>query len=196
MRICFFGDSYVNGVGDPSYQGWVGRLCAIARVQGRDITAYNCGIRGATSDIIRKTWRAEADARLAGQTSEAVIFCFGANDSFRENGRPRVAIDDHMANVAEILKSASAQWTTLMIGPPGLSDCDSQREADHAERNRQMKDISNGLGVAYFDTLSVFPSFTHWSDEAMVGDGVHPGARGYAEMAEEIVVWPAWQRLR
>ena len=66
MRICFFGDSFVNGAGDPLYQGWVGRACARARSRGADITAYNCGIRGATSDDIKASWLSEAVISQSG----------------------------------------------------------------------------------------------------------------------------------
>ncbi|HZC55143.1 MAG TPA: hypothetical protein VE396_03730 [Xanthobacteraceae bacterium] len=30
IRICFFGDSMVNGTGDDACLGWVGRICAAA----------------------------------------------------------------------------------------------------------------------------------------------------------------------
>ena len=35
-RICFFGDSFVNGTGDDDALGWVGRLCAAERRAGLD----------------------------------------------------------------------------------------------------------------------------------------------------------------
>ena len=41
MRICFFGDSFVNGTGDDDCRGWPGRLCAEARQRGCDVTLYN-----------------------------------------------------------------------------------------------------------------------------------------------------------
>ncbi len=80
MRICFFEDSFVNGFGDPRYQGWVGRVCEMARARGDDITAYNCGIRRATSDDVNAIWLAEATARLPTDHNAAVFFSFGAND--------------------------------------------------------------------------------------------------------------------
>jgi acyl-CoA thioesterase-1 len=58
MRICFFGDSFVNGTGDDDALGWVGRAVASARHAGRDVTAYNLGVRGDTS--------ADVAARCAG----------------------------------------------------------------------------------------------------------------------------------
>ena len=55
MRLCVFGDSFVNGTGDPERLGWLGRAGAGAR----DVTVYNLGMRGDTSADIRGRWRAE-----------------------------------------------------------------------------------------------------------------------------------------
>jgi lysophospholipase L1-like esterase len=49
IRICFVGDSFVNGTGDPDCLGWTGRLCASRSRQGRSITYYNLGVRRETS---------------------------------------------------------------------------------------------------------------------------------------------------
>jgi hypothetical protein len=57
MRICFIGDSLVNGVGDPTGLGWVGRVATAARRRGHDITAYNLGIRRDTSGDIAVRWQ-------------------------------------------------------------------------------------------------------------------------------------------
>ncbi|MDX2144885.1 MAG: GDSL-type esterase/lipase family protein [Rhodospirillaceae bacterium] len=197
MRICFFGESYVNGVGDPAYQGWAGRLCAKARARGADLTAYNCGIRGATSKLIARTWRQEADTRLAGIDKTAVVFSFGTNDCWIENGTAQAGEAEHMANVRAILTDANARWPTLMIGPPGLPTYaeNTMREADHRARCDTVASICREINVPYFDTLSIFPSFKAWPREASAYDGAHPGAGGYAEMAEALDEWPPWRAL-
>jgi len=56
MRICFVGDSFVNGTGDPEYLGWTGIICAVTRSWGYDITYYNLGIRRETSADILARW--------------------------------------------------------------------------------------------------------------------------------------------
>ena len=88
MRICFFGESYVNRIGDPTFQGWVGRLCEITRAKGNDITSYNCGFRGATSDLIAQTWLREAKSRLTNMEKSAVVFSYGTNNCWRKNDAP------------------------------------------------------------------------------------------------------------
>jgi acyl-CoA thioesterase I len=197
MRICFFGESYVNGIGDPTYQGWVGRLCEIARKDGHDITGHNCGIRGATSDLVLRTWRGEADARLKDIDKAAVVFSYGTNDCWRENDAPRVSFERQLENTRTILREAAAHWSVVMIGPPGLTIYadNTIREPDHRARCVAMEKICAELNVPYFDTLGIFSSFKHWPTEARNYDGAHPGAGGYAEMAEAIATWPSWRAL-
>ena len=65
IRVCFFGDSFVNGTGDDACLGWVGRACAAGRRNGMDLTCYNLGIRGDTSADVLRRWEHEARARLA-----------------------------------------------------------------------------------------------------------------------------------
>ena len=45
IRICFIGDSLVNGTGDEAALGWAGRLCAMANESDIPVTYYNLGIR-------------------------------------------------------------------------------------------------------------------------------------------------------
>ena len=52
IRICFVGDSLVNGTGDEMALGWAGRLCAMAHTRGSSVTYYNLGIRRNTSKDI------------------------------------------------------------------------------------------------------------------------------------------------
>ncbi|APE35159.1 hypothetical protein BOX37_15735 [Nocardia mangyaensis] len=61
LRICFVGDSFVQGIGDPEYRGWVGRVLAET---GTDITAFNLGIRRNTPDDIRRRCWAEVEPRF------------------------------------------------------------------------------------------------------------------------------------
>lgn len=52
IRICFVGDSFVNGIGDERALGWAGRLCAAANARGVPVTYYNLGVRRNTSKDI------------------------------------------------------------------------------------------------------------------------------------------------
>lgn len=56
LRICFVGDSYVNGTSDPDCLGWAGRVAVVARRKGYNFTYYNLGVRRETSTDIAKRW--------------------------------------------------------------------------------------------------------------------------------------------
>jgi hypothetical protein len=53
VRICFVGESFVNGAGDPECLGWTGRICVNANKKGYDITYYNLGVRRETSTELK-----------------------------------------------------------------------------------------------------------------------------------------------
>jgi acyl-CoA thioesterase-1 len=80
IRICFFGDSIVNGTGDDACLGWVGRVCSAARRDGIDLTCCNLGIRRDTSADVLIRWHAEARARLPDEYDGGLVFSFGGND--------------------------------------------------------------------------------------------------------------------
>jgi acyl-CoA thioesterase-1 len=107
-RICFFGDSFVNGTGDDDGLGWVGRVVAKARQSGCDVTAYNLGIRGDTSADVAARWRSEASSRLPPNCNGRLVFSFGANDCVSQ-GSPRVSRMDSLAHLESII-TAAALW--------------------------------------------------------------------------------------
>ena len=92
MRICFIGDSFVNGVGDDSGLGWIGRLGVALRAAGCDLTLYNLGVRRDTSADIARRWRAEAEARLPEGVDGRLVFAFGTNDGTPGEGPGRVRV--------------------------------------------------------------------------------------------------------
>ena len=191
MRICFFGESFVNGFGDPTYQGWVGRLCAMALAQGYPLTAYNCGVRRATSDLIHDHFLGEAERRLPPEHHGGVVFSYGANDSRLEHGHPVVPFQRQMDNTRALLVAATNRWPALMVAPPQPRD--GQRDSDADARSQGMKGVCAELGVPFFDTGAA--DLGPWYAEAAAGDGAHPGAGGYGALAALVDSWSAWRRL-
>src|SRR5215472_16470033 len=108
MRICFFGDSFVNGTGDDDALGWVGRIVAQARQGGCGMTAYNLGVRRDTSADVAARWQAEARVRLPPECDGRLVFSFGANDC-ASNGTgesSRVGEAESLAHAEEVLRTA------------------------------------------------------------------------------------------
>lgn len=122
MRICFLGESFVNGTGDPTYLGWAGRICLDAHQRGYDITSYNLGVRRETSTELRQRWLREVTYRLPKEYDGKVVFSFGVNDSVLINGKPRVELAESLENAYSILDTAKQIYPVLMIGSPPYAD--------------------------------------------------------------------------
>ena len=191
MRICFFGDSFVNGTGDDDCLGWPGRLCANARARGRDVTLYNLGVRRDTSKDVAKRWEREAAARLLPDHKAGLVFSFGVNDCVLEAGRPRVAEQTSVAHARTILSRAALTWPTLMIGPPCTSD------ADLDNRVRCLSDRFEGLcrelSVPFLPLFERTAGTEVWRHEAKQGDGIHPNRGGYALIYDTVLGWQPWR---
>jgi len=188
MRLCVFGDSFVNGTGDPERLGWLGRATGSAR----EITLYNLGIRGDTSGDIRRRWKAEAEARLAGRDDGRLIFAFGVNDCCPDDaGVQRVARDATLDNAAAIFGEAQARWPTLMIGPPPIADNAVNARVD--DLNGALAVTAARFAVPYYDVFAALRADRAWMADVAAWDGAHPGAAGYAALARLIGAWPAWR---
>ncbi|ACB95352.1 GDSL-type esterase/lipase family protein [Beijerinckia indica] len=192
MRICFIGDSYVNGTGDDDCLGWPGRICAEARQRGRDITLYNLGIRGNTSTDIAERWEREARARLSPEHDGRLVFSFGVNDcAFIEPGRTRVAETQSVENARCILQRAKEWLPTLMIGPPPSRDF--SRDERVKNLSAQFEALCHDLAIPFLSPWDWLTAEDVWLQEAAIGDGVHPNRGGYGSFADLILEWPAWR---
>ncbi|MEH1870450.1 GDSL-type esterase/lipase family protein [Nostoc sp.] len=193
VRICFVGDSFVNGTGDSECLGWTGRICANANKKGYEITYYNLGIRRDTSSDIAKRWFQEVSLRSLKEYDGRVVFSFGLNDTTLENGKTRVDFADSIKNAREILSKAQKLYPVLMIGPaPYAEQEDSQRKQRTIDLSNQYALICKELNVPYLDVFPILEKSNIWKDEARANDGVHPRAGGYAEFAQIVENWDAW----
>ena len=187
IRACFFGDSFVNGVGDATGRGWVGRVASLARAEGIDLTTYNLGVRRDTSADILSRWQSEAAARLPSDAAGRLCFAFGTNDcSDGGAGAPRVAADDALANAKAILLMAMATAPTIMLGPlPALEDPATDERI--AAYDGKLASLCRDLRVPYLPCFEAMRSNAEWKEGAARGDGTHPGTAGYERLA-----WYVW----
>jgi acyl-CoA thioesterase-1 len=194
MRICFVGDSFVNGTGDDACLGWVGRACAAARHAGRDVTYYNLGIRGDTTAHVLQRWHREAEARLLPEHDGRLVFSFGANDCCpaTDGDGVRVAPGQALANAEAILTVACASRPTLMVGPAPVGDPATDRRI--AALSAGLATLCAGLGVPYLELFSLVAAAPVWSREVAQGDGAHPNKGGYEHVSEAFIRWPPWRR--
>ena len=191
MRICFIGDSFVNGTGDTQYLGWTGRLCAAAQNQGQDITHYNLGIRRDTSADILYRWQTEAAARLQEGQDGRLVFSFGVNDTTMEEGNPRVSYGKSVENACRIFEEACRQYPVLMIGPPPTADLEQSGRIGRL--SQEYSRVCAELGIPYLSVIERLTDAQVWVSEAIAYDGAHPRSEGYSLLAGLVQEWPAWQ---
>lgn len=191
MRVCFLGESFVNGTGDPECLGWSGRLCRATWQRGLDLTYYNLGIRRETSTELRNRWLSEVRLRLPPDVDGRLVFSFGVNDTAWQNGQTRVSIAHSIENVQQILKAAKAQFPVLVVGAPPVLD------AEHTARiealSEQMAIVAQELDVPYLEVVSRLKDSEVWMREIAAYDGAHPNAGGYEAMSAIVQDWEAWQ---
>ncbi|RAG87324.1 G-D-S-L family lipolytic protein [Streptacidiphilus pinicola] len=191
-RVCFIGDSFVQGLGDPEYRGWVGR---VLQATDAEFTAFNLGIRRNTSDdVLRRCWT-EADARFLPGADNRLVVSFGSNDMVEEDGAPRVDADRCVANLATLLEqSASRAIAAFVVGPPPVADAGEA----HLRRTLAVADAMAALcrarEVPFVPTTAALAADPVWTGEALAGDGAHPGRGGYQRLADLVLAgpWPAW----
>ncbi|MGC1218859.1 MAG: GDSL-type esterase/lipase family protein [Phormidesmis sp.] len=192
IRICFSGDSFVTGTGDPTYLGWVGRACAAMISPYYQLTAYNLGIRGNTSEQIEVRWLAEANLRFQSGCDKRVVFSFGTSDNLVEAGFRKVELANSIDCARRILTQAKALFPVLLIGPPPVENDQMNRRA--AASSMAYAKLCGELAVPYLDTYQPLSQNALWGQEVAARDGYHPAASGYLAFSQLITAWPDWQR--
>lgn len=194
-RVLFFGDWLVAGVGDPTGRGWVGRVVAASFDLGLPLTAYNLGVRGETSEQVAARWHSEALPRLLSGTDGRIVLCFGANDTMIEHGRLRVTPERSCAALVRIIEGAMAiGLIPLVIGPAPVDDPE-QNERIRTLSDRFSKTCAR-LDVHFLGVVEHLTGCSIWMTQVAAGDGAHPAAEGYDELANRILAngWADWLR--
>ncbi|MGW1377453.1 GDSL-type esterase/lipase family protein [Streptomyces sp. NPDC002446] len=192
MRICFIGDSFVQGIGDPEHRGWVGRVLAAT---AGDLTAFNLGIRRNTSeDVLRRCWQEVLPRTLPGADNRLVV-SFGSNDAIRENGAVRVDPARCLDNLASILEEARRRAiASLVVGPPPVIDAGEQHLRRTTELADEMTALCRSRHIPFIGTTLALADDPVWIREALAGDGAHPGGGGYQRLADLVLTgrWHEW----
>lgn len=190
VRICFVGESFVNGTGDPECLGWAGRICVNANRKGYDITYYNLGVRRETSSELKNRWLREVSYRLPKEYDRRVIFSFGTNDTTIENGKTRIEVKDSIANAHSILSAAKQLYPILMVSPPPIAD--QEQNCRISSLSQQFALVCSEINVPYLDIFSRLDKSNVWLNEVQANDGAHPRAAGYQEFAQIVQNWEPW----
>lgn len=191
LRLCFLGDSFVNGTGDPDCLGWTGRVCAEACRKGHDVTYYNLGIRRETSDDILTRWRVEVEGRLPATVERRMVVSFGVNDVTWERDGMRVPMERSLANANSILSEASSICPVLMVGPPPTADDEVNKRS--VRLDEELSNLCEYMKIPYLPVIEILTASDVWIPEAKSFDGAHPRSGGYSELATLVNNWSAWK---
>lgn len=187
-RVLFYGDSFVAGAGDPTALGWVGRVSAAAHAAGLPLTPYNLGIRGQTSVEVAHRWQAEAWPRLFAEASLSVVLSVGANDAVESEieHEVRVPPSRSVAALAGMLDEAQAlELPAFVVGPPPVGDLEA--DARIVALTDRFSDLCSPRGVPFVPVAEQLLAEQTWLNESAAGDGAHPGAGGYAVLADLVL---------
>ena len=190
IRICFVGDSLVNGTGDESALGWTGRLCALAGQQGLNITYYNLGIRGNTSRDILERLANEVTMRLDKAEEGRVVISCGVNDTLLEQGVPRISEKESVSNLQSIIEFVQPHYPMLIIGPLPVDDDSHNRRIELINNAFQAK--AEAFGVPFIDVYSMLSKHSLYREELKFSDGAHPSSKGYEIITKVILESKRW----
>jgi len=176
--ILAFGDSLTAGYGLPQPDSFTVQLEAALRKAGDDARVNNAGVSGDTT--------AGGRARLGwalATAPDAVIVELGANDGLRGLD-PKETEANLDAILAEIKKRGLAVLLTGMRAPPNLG------EEYGAEFDGLFPRLAKKHGILFYpfflDGVAAVPELNQ-------ADGIHPNARGVAEIVRRML--PLVRRL-
>lgn len=193
-HVLFFGDSFVAGVGDPQARGWVGRVAQASAEAGLAFTPYVLGVRRETSVQVAARWRAEAGPRMSADAARGgVVFSFGANDAIVQDGSPRVRPDLTLRTLQRVLDEAAAIGTRAFVVGPGPVGQPAP-DARIVRLTERMGSVCEARGVPFVAVAEALGASAAWVSEARAGDGTHPAAGGYEELARLVLQggWLDW----
>jgi acyl-CoA thioesterase I len=193
--VMFCGDSHTLGSGDPQALGWVGRVTAAAIAAGIPVAPYNLGVGGETSAEVAERWRREAAPRLPEEGDPRAVFAFGVNDVTLRSGRPRAGREESLTSLRAALDGAAELgMRSFVVGPAAIDDETGNDRI--AELSGAFAELCDGYGVPFVPLVEALRGSEVWRRELAAGDGAHPGAAGYEEMARLILAagWIEWLR--
>lgn len=180
MVICYFGDSLTLGFGDESGLGWPGRLSNALVEKGVQVTSYNLGVRKDTSMQMQHRWRNEAMLRRLPDTDFKLVFSFGVADVAN-----KVAAEQSLAAGVAMLTQAKAMGDVLVVGPTPVNDRGVREEV--TTLSRMLAGLCKRVDIPFIPTIDAMHRSFVYGTSLNDGDGVHPTAAGYAELAEHIL---------
>jgi len=192
MKILCFGDSITFGEIDTENGGWVDRLKddfvrKYANAVRQEVTVYNLGICGESTDGLSTRFSVEFNARYVKGQGALVIFAYGANDIVIHKDKNIVPIKYFIRNLENCItfaKSKSANVLLHSVTPIADSSDGVVNQHGKLRYNKDieaynivLKKLAIDFGCHYID---VFSAFNKNINQLLSCDGIHPNSEGHS----------------
>jgi acyl-CoA thioesterase-1 len=187
LHVVFFGDSHVAGIGDPEQLGWSKRVLHACTDAGLRFTWGGLGEPGDTSLELLERWTHRTHNRLVPGPDIRIVISFGVNDTAAAPNRPcRVHEHRSLKLLGLMLDEMIAEGIgVFVVGPPPV------RDPEHRERLEQLSvdlaAVCDERNVPYVSVFDDLLASADWVNEVGIGQGRHPGARGYQALADLVI---------
>ena len=172
LNILCFGDSITLGEKDHLQGGWVDRLKCFyldkylnAKIQ--QVSVYNLGIGGETTDALANRFDVEFNARHIKGQKTIVFFAYGANDIVIHKDKNIVPEQYFIRNLKACIEHArvkNAEIVLMSILPISVETDNSfnqygqiRRSQDIQKYNNTIKNLASDLNCYYLDIASNVP---------------------------------------
>jgi lysophospholipase L1-like esterase len=209
LRLIALGDSLIYGFGDPVGGGWVERLRRRWMSPARPGHAlYNLGVRG--NGVAQVSQRLEQEFRQRGELRnrlpDLIILCVGVNDSPRignPNGRLFTDFEQYQAQVANLLDKAQQLCSVLFVGMVPVDEskmpflnCFYYNHIDQYRYKEATKQACEVRQIPYLDIYDLWiRRGENWVRSHLCPDGLHPNARGYRVLLQDVLNWEPISQL-
>lgn len=201
-RVCFFGASTIEGVGDSERYGWPGRLAILERARGNEFVCYNLGIGGQTLRQNYERALSECRERFNTKSNSIILLGLPALDHARYGfGTTRTPKQATLNTLKLALKELSSLAAILLVGPPQFFDTTIEVNgvpmdygvSELGEASGSYKDIARELDIPFFDLFHLFSGSDRRAVDLMHDDKAHPTSDGYQFIADSFSRWEPWR---
>ena len=185
--ICVFGASTTLGLWDYEKGGWVNRLRLYFDNKDSDITVYNLGVDGDSTNDLLERFEIECEAR----EPDIIIFSIGDNDSYiNSKGEFNVSLEQFERNILELINlSGKFAKKIIFIGLKPIDELKTKpvpwdKNVNYTESaikkyDEKLKSLIEKEEVMYIDISRLF-------NKEDLEDGLHPNSKGHEKMFEAV----------
>ncbi len=198
LAICALGDSFVEGIGDPTPArlgaGWVGRLATrtldVLAPTGTVVRLHDLGMRGQTTREIAARAGAQLHAAVEAADLALVVCSYGTNDAYRQvdPAETAEAADEILAAIVDAADRVSGH-AVLWVAPPPVVDLAVDERTDALART--LTEGFDEAGAVLSDPRTPLRAEPGYLARLAELDGAHPDGTGYDQIAT--LVDPAWR---